>query len=91
MFQILTDHLRSKIEANVCDLAKRKVGSASAHASVVVSSLAIAVVLHKHEVLLKMEEVISLLSCLGLEFDSSEKKCAVYGKVLREFSTELRA
>lgn len=82
--------MRSKIEGNINDLAKRKEGSASAHVSLVVSSLAIAVVLHKYDIVLKMEEVISLLSCLALEVDSTRKKCTVYAKVLREFDSELR-
>ena len=86
-FQILTEHLRSKMAANVRDLAKTKVGLGS-RVSAVVSSLAIAVLVHKHFVELKEKELNSLLSCLALEADPTEEKCTVYEEVLREFITE---
>lgn len=73
--------------ANSRDLAKSKVGLGF-RVSAVVSSLAIAVLVHKNFVELKEKEMNSLLSCLALEADPNEEKCTVYEEVLREFSTE---
>ena len=87
IFQILTEHLRTKMAANVRDLAISKVGSGS-RVSAVVSSLAIAVLVHKNFVELKEKELNSLLSCLALEADPTEEKCTLYEEVLREFRTE---
>lgn len=77
------------METNVSDLAKSKVGS-ECHVSAVVSSLAIAVLVHSYAIVLKDEEVVSLLSCLALEVDPSGESCTVYQEVLREFSPEYR-
>ena len=82
--QILTEHLRSKMAANA-----REVKS-GCHVSAVVSSLAITVLIHKHNIELKKEEVVSLLSCLALEVDPSAESCTVYEEVLRQFSPEIR-
>lgn len=86
-FQVLTEHLRSKLEANARDLSKSKVGLGS-RASAVVSSLAIVVLAYKHVVELKEKELKSLLSCLALEADPTEQKCTVYEEILREFNSE---
>ena len=87
IFQILTEHLRTKMAANVRDLAKSKVGLGS-RVSAVVSSLAIVVLAYKHFVELKENELKSLLSCLALEADPTEEKCTVYEEILREFNSE---
>lgn len=88
-FQTLTENLLSKMETNVSDLAKSKVGS-GCHVSAVVSSLAIAVLVHRYAIVLKSEEVLSLLSCLALEVDPSGDSCTVYEEVRREFSAHYR-
>lgn len=88
-FQTLTENLRSKLETNVSDLAKSKVGS-GCHVSAVVSSLAIAVVVHSYSIMLKSEELVSLLRCLALEVDPGGGSCTVYDEVLKEFSPEYR-
>ncbi|XP_068759451.1 E3 ubiquitin-protein ligase rnf213-alpha-like isoform X4 [Montipora capricornis] len=85
----LSENLRSKMETNVRGLAKSKVGS-GCHVSAVVSSLAIAVLVHRFTILLSSEEVLSLLSCLALEVDPSGESCTVYEEVLREFSPDFR-
>ena len=77
------------MEANIHDLAKSKVGS-RCHVSAVVSSLAIALLTKRYAIELKRKEVISLLSCLALEVDPTEKKCTSYEAILREFSPALR-
>jgi len=77
------------MERNIAILAESKVGS-TAHVSAVVSSLAIIVLVKKYSIELKREEVKSLLSCLSLEADPTEKKCSAYEAVLAEFSTGLR-
>ena len=77
------------METNVSDLAKSKVGS-RCHVSAVVSSLAIAVLVHRYSISLRSEEVLSLLSCLALEVDPSGESCTVYDEVLKEFSPEYR-
>lgn len=77
------------MERNIAILAKSKVGSTE-HVSVVVSSLAIIVLVKKYSIELKREEVKSLLSCLSLEADPTEKKCPAYEAVLAEFSNGLR-
>ena len=56
--------------------------------SAVVSSLAIAVLVHKDFVELEEKEFKSLLSCLALQADPTGEKCTVYEEVLREFSSE---
>ena len=75
--------------ANIHDLAKSKVGS-RCHVSAAVSSLAIALLIKKYTIELKKEELISLLSCLALEVEPTEKKCIVYEAVFREFNPALR-
>lgn len=77
------------MEKNIAILAVCKVGS-GVHLSAVVSSLAIIVLVKKYSIELKREEVKSLLSCLSLEADPTEKKCSAYEAVLAEFSTGLR-
>lgn len=74
---------------NVQNLAKSQVGS-GCHISAVVSSLAIAFLVHKHGIELTKEEVISLLSCLAVKVDPAGKTCAVYEEVSREFSADFR-
>jgi len=77
------------MERNIAILAKSKVGS-TAHVSAVVSSLAIVVLVKKYSIELKREEMKSLLSCLSLEADPTEKRCSAYDAVLAEFSPGLR-
>ena len=77
------------MEKNIAILAKCKVGS-SVHVSAVVSSLAIVVLVKKYSIALKMEEAKSLLSCLSLEPDPTEKRCSAYEAVLDEFSPGFR-
>lgn len=77
------------MEENIAVLAEYKVGS-SAHMSAVVSSLAIIILVKKYSIDFKREEVISLLSCLSLEADPTEKRCSAYEAVLAEFSPGLR-
>lgn len=77
------------METNVRAVAKSKVGS-GCHVSAVVSSLAIAVLVHRYTISLSREEVLSLLSCLALEVDLSGDSCTVYEGVLREFSPDYR-
>lgn len=77
------------MERNIAILAKSKVGS-PAHVSAVVSSLAIVMLVKKYSIELKREEMKSLLSCLSLEADPTEKRCSAYDAVLAEFSTGLR-
>lgn len=75
--------------ANVDLLAKCQIAS-RVHVSAVVSTLAITVLVKKYNIMLKREDVISLLSCLALESDPSAKKCSVYEAVVEEFSISLR-
>lgn len=77
------------MDANIAALAKCKVGS-STQVSAVISSLAITILVKKYTINLRREEVVSLLSCLALEVDPTEKRCSVYEAVLGEFSDSLR-
>ncbi len=77
------------MEKNIAILAKCKVGS-SAHVSAVVSSLAIILLVKKYSIEVKREEMISLLSCLSLEVDPTEKRCSAYEAILAEFSPGFR-
>ena len=77
------------METNVSDLAKSKVGS-RCHVSAVVSSLAIAVLVHSCAIVLKSDELVLLLRCLALEADPGGVSCTVYEEVLREFSPKYR-
>ena len=86
-FQVLSEHLRSKLQGNARDLTKSKVGLGS-RVSAAVSSLAIAILAYENVVELKEKEVKSLLSCLALEADPTEEKCTVYEEILREFNSE---
>lgn len=74
------------MEKNIAILAVCKVGS-GVHLSAVVSSLAIIVLVQMYSINLTLEEVKSLLSCLLLEADPTEKKCSAYEAVLAEFSS----
>ena len=87
--QALLDLLIPKVEKNITILAECKVGS-SAHVSAVVSSLAVIVLVEKNSITLEKEQVKSLLSCLPLEVDPTEKRCSAYETVLAEFSPGLR-
>ena len=87
--QALFDLLKPKMEQNISTLAECQVGSSN-HVSAAVSSLAIILLVKKYSIDLKREEVISLLSCLALETDPTEKRCSAYEAVLAEFSTEFR-
>ena len=77
------------MERNITILGESKVGS-TAHVSAVVSSLAIIVLVKKYSIELKRDEMKSLLSCLSLEADPTEKRCSAYEAVLAEFSPRLR-
>ena len=77
------------MDENSAILAEYQVGS-SAHGSAVVSSLAIIILVTKYSIDLKREDITSLLSCLALEADPSEKRCSAYEAVLAEFSPGLR-
>ena len=77
------------MEKNIAILAECKVGS-SAHVSAVVSSLAIIVLVKKYSIALKVEEAKSLLGCLSLEANPTEKRCSAYEAVLAEFSSGYR-
>ncbi|KAJ7339367.1 hypothetical protein OS493_005761 [Desmophyllum pertusum] len=85
----LSDLLKPKMEENIAILTECQVGS-SDHVSAVVSSLAIILLVKKHKIELKREEVKSLLCCLSLEADRNEKRCSTYEALLAEFSTGLR-
>lgn len=78
------------MEENSAILVKQQVGSSAHKSAAVVSSLAIVVLMKKHLIQLKREEVISLLSCLTLEADPTKEICSAYEAVLAEFSSELR-
>ena len=77
------------MEENIAILAECQVGS-SDHVSAVVSSLAIIVLMKKYKIELERDEVASLLSCLSLEADPTEKRCSAYEALLAEFSPGLR-
>ena len=85
----MADLLKPKMDENSAIMAQNQVGS-SAHLSAVVSSLAIIVLVKKYSIDLKTEDIISLLSCLALEADPTEKRCSAYEAVLAEFSLGLR-
>ena len=87
--QALVEFLKPKMAENIATLAEYKMGS-SARLSAVVSSLAITVLVKVHSIVLKKEEVKSLVSCLALEADPTEKRCSAYEEVLAEFSPRLR-
>ena len=77
------------MEKNIAIVAGCKVGS-SVQVSAVVSSLAIIVLVKKYSIALNLEEAKSLLSCLSLEADPTEKRCSAYEAVLVEFSSGFR-
>ena len=77
------------MEKNIGILAECEVGS-SVHVSAVVSSLAIMVLVQMYYIELTIEEAKSLLSCISLEADPTEKKCSAYNAVLAEFSSGFR-
>ena len=77
------------MEKNIAIMAKCKVGSTE-HLSAVVSSLAIIVLVKRYSIALKTEEAKSLLSCLSLEPDPTEKRCSAYEAVLAEFDSGFR-
>lgn len=77
------------MEQNIAILAECKIGS-SAHVSAVVSSLAIVMLVEKYSIELKREETKSLLSCLSLEVDPTERRCSAYEAILAEFTPGLR-
>lgn len=87
--QVLKAKLRSKMATNVQNVAKSQVGL-ECHISAIVSSLAIAFLVHKHSIELTREELISVLSCLAVKADPTGKTCAVYEEVSKEFSADFR-
>ncbi|XP_068734956.1 E3 ubiquitin-protein ligase rnf213-alpha-like isoform X2 [Montipora capricornis] len=85
----LIDYFTRKMLANFEVLKNCNAGSRQ-HASAVVSSLAIILIVEKYKIDLKREEISLLLRCLALDADPMEKKCSVYEAVLAEFSHGLR-
>lgn len=85
----MVDLVQPKVRENAAFLAKGKT-DLNARASVLVSSLAIAVLMKKYHFALEKEVELLLLKCLALEVDPVAKKCTAYEVVLKEFSEELR-
>lgn len=63
----------------------------NAGTSVIVSSLAIALLVKLYDIPLQIEYKLLLLKCLALEGDPSCNRCTAYEVVLQEFSDGLRA
>ena len=85
----MTQLLQPKVKKNDAELAKGK-ADLNAHASVLVSSLAVVVLLKKYNFGIETAIERLLLKCLALEMDPTSKKCTAYEVVLEEFSEELR-
>ena len=72
------------------DLLSQSEMSLKTRSSALVSSLAIVILVKKYKTKLPREHKLTLLGCLSLEADPTEKKCTTYEVVLEEFSEGLR-
>lgn len=83
------DLLELKLKENADILSQSQI-DLKTRASVLVSSLAIVILVKKYESNLSREHKRTLLGCLSLEADPTEKKCTPYEVVLENFSEGLR-
>ena len=83
------DLLEPKLKENA-DILSQSGMRLETKASALVSSLAIVILVKKYKPDLPRERKLTLLSCLSLEADPTEKKCTTYEVVLEEFSEGLR-
>ena len=83
------DLLEPKLKENADILSQRGM-NLKTRASALVSSLAIVILVKKYNPYLRREYKLTLLDCLSLEADPTEKKCSIYEVVLAEFSEGLR-
>ena len=87
--KVLMDLLEPKLKENA-DILSRREMNLKTRASALVSSLAIVILVKKYKPELRREYKLTLLDCLSLEADPTEKKCSIYEVVLAEFSEGLR-
>lgn len=83
------DLLELKLKENADILSQSQI-DLKTRASVLVSSLAIVILVKKYKSNLPREHKRTLLGCLSLEADPTEKKCTPYEVVLEMFSEGLR-
>lgn len=83
------DLLEPKLKENADILSQSEI-DLKTRASVLVSSLAIVILIRKYKSNLPWEHKLTLLGCLSLEADPTEKKCTIYEVVLKEFGEPLR-
>ena len=83
------DLLEPKLKENADILSQSEI-DLKTRASVLVSSLAIVILIRKYKSNLPWEHKLTLLACLSLEADPTEKKCTIYEVVLEEFGERLR-
>ena len=83
------DLLEPKLKENADILSQSEI-DLKTRASVLVSSLAIVILIRKYKSNLPLEHKLTLLGCLSLEADPTEKKCTIYEVVLKEFGEPLR-
>ena len=79
------DLLELKLKENADTLSQSQI-DLKTRASVLVSSLAIVILVKKYKSNLPREHKRTLLGCLSLEADPTEKKCTPYEVVLEMFS-----
>ncbi|XP_022806308.1 E3 ubiquitin-protein ligase rnf213-alpha-like [Stylophora pistillata] len=87
--KVFMDLLEPKFKENA-DILSQSGVRLETKASALVSSLAIVILVEKYKLYLPRKHKLTLLSCLSLEADPTEKKCATYEVVLEEFSEGLR-
>ena len=83
------DLLKQKLDENAAILSQSEINFKT-RASALVSSLAIVILVKTYKPDLPREHILTLLGCLSLEADPTEKKCTLYEVVLEEFSEGLR-
>ena len=83
------DLLKQKLDENAAILSQSEFNFKT-RASALVSSLAIVILVKTYKPDLPREHILTLLVCLSLEADLTEKKCTLYEVVLEEFSEGLR-
>ena len=83
------DVLEPKLKENA-DILSQSEMNLKTRASALVSSLAIVILVEKYKLNLPREHIVTLLGCLSLQADPTEKKCTIYEVVLEEFSEGLR-
>ena len=83
------DLLEPKLKENADILSQSEI-DLKTRASVLVSSLATVILIRKYKSNLPWEHKLTLLGCLSLEADPTEKKCTIYEVVLEEFGERLR-